>query len=546
MRCFLNSLIATCALLVLAACSQAGNPTQSGAALAGAGGGNGSTSTLATVLISSGSTLAQRFPTMARLQLSVTGPVGSSGVPRQLNLPIGGQSVPLLLPFGVPLVFTFDLFDAAGIYLASGTTTQTLLADGGLVIPVNVRAVAPGVSYVDPLTGLAGSGPVLSLTVSVSTGASQQPVAGAVVSLGASGAVTAVTDASGIASFNSVPLPQDVHVFANGDAVSVLGFQGTALAVPMPERTPQPATISINPPAGPTLAAGELLDVYLSDGMTVQGIGGMIGDSAAVRSHRALMPMRGPVGISAIVENPLDISPRPDLGFLAASVPAGHHILAPVNAAIADPAVQPRLTPLLLTLSVPPVSGLLPLAHVRADVFAVGAGGWYQLVSHKDNQLLPPNRRDISIWPVAANSFMLHALASDTYAESEVWQRAPLASALSAPAAWPPVPAVTAASAVSLAWADSAPHAWDGYVAELQQGAHLWRLFSFQPGLALSLPSVPPAAVSPLLAGFATDALVREYRLDPAAGFSSMSPDLWYLPRMLSERASSASLTFIP
>ncbi|RMF71250.1 MAG: hypothetical protein D6740_07020, partial [Alphaproteobacteria bacterium] len=146
------------ALGLLAACSQAGNPSPSGTALAGgAGGGAGGSGagSSVTALISAGS-LSSRFPTMSRLQLSITAPAGTPGMPMQLNLPIDGQAVPLVLPVGVPLGFTFDVFDAAGNYLASGSQTKTLQANTNPVIPVNVNPVPPGIPYVDPITGLTG------------------------------------------------------------------------------------------------------------------------------------------------------------------------------------------------------------------------------------------------------------------------------------------------------------------------------------------------------------------------------------------------------
>jgi len=235
------------AMLLLAACSQAGNPTPAGLALAGGGGGAGvggagAGSTTISALIASGNTLAAKFPTMAILQLSVTGPAGTAGIPMQLNMPTNGQAIPIILPLGVPLTFTFDVFDAVGTYLGTGLSVLTLLAGVNPVIPVNVNPVAAGTPYVNPVTGLTGVGPVLALTVSVMSGASQQAVANAVVSLGSTGTVTALTNASGVASFVGVPMPQDVHVFANGDGVSVLAFQGSALAVPMPESAPVPAT----------------------------------------------------------------------------------------------------------------------------------------------------------------------------------------------------------------------------------------------------------------------------------------------------------------
>ncbi|RMF44536.1 MAG: hypothetical protein D6751_08870, partial [Deltaproteobacteria bacterium] len=223
-----------------------------------------------------------------------------------MNLPVDGQAVPVSLPSGVPLTFEFDVFDGAGNYLATGTQTQTLQPNTNPVIPVGLVAVNPGTPYVDPLTGQISTGPVIPLTVSVITGAGMQPVVGAVVSLGASGTATAVTDASGLASFASAPMPQDVHVFFGGNAVSVLAFSGSALVVPMPETAPVSATVSINPPSGPTLGANELLDVYLTDGMSVLVIPWLSNPATS-----SIPPMRGPVGVSAMIENPLDLTPRP-------------------------------------------------------------------------------------------------------------------------------------------------------------------------------------------------------------------------------------------
>ncbi|MDX8407741.1 MAG: hypothetical protein R8L58_05075, partial [Mariprofundaceae bacterium] len=264
------------------------------------------------------------------------------------------------------------------------------------------------------------------------------------------------------------------------------------------------------------------------------------------RTSPAIYPVRGPVGISAMIENPFDV-PRVDRGLSLFSV-AGHHITSPLNTAITDPYVQPRLGLLPLNISVPAVTGLLPLAYVNAEVFAVQAVGLYQFVSHKENGILPANQRNISIWPVAANSFVEHVLASDTYAQSEVWQRAGAASALTAPAAYPPVPAVNAASVASVSWNDSAAYTWDGFTVQLDQGLHRWLIYGLQAPFVTSvtLPSVPAAAVNPLTTGVPATARVDEYVLDPAAGFSVSSPDLWYLPRMLNERARSAAFQFTP
>ncbi len=77
-----------------------------------------------------------------------------------------------------------------------------------------------------------------------------------------------------------------------------------------------------------------------------------------------------------------------------------------------------------------------------------------------------------------------------------------------------------------------------------------WLIYGLQVPFTLAhgitLPTVPAAAVNPLTTGVSAAARVDEFVLDPAAGFSTSSPELWYLPRMLNERARSAPIPFTP
>ncbi len=256
--------------------------------------------------------------------------------------------------------------------------------------------------------------------------------------------------------------------------------------------------------------------------------------------------MRGPVGVSAMIENPLDLTPRPDLGLAMASVAAGHHAASPLSLTLPDPATQPRYAPIGLSITAPvQVGGMQPTAVVSAEALADLGGGDFRFVSHKDNNLLAANRRDISIWPVPANGFVLHVSVTDTYASSEAWTRALTAGGLTPPLSYPPVPAVNA-TATSVAWTDPYAHAWDGFVVHLAQGPRIWNIHGLAAGASVTLPTVPATATNPLSPGIAATASVDEYVLDPAAGFSVASPDLWYLPRMLDQRARSATVSFVP
>ena len=139
----------------------------------------------------------------------------------------------------------------------------------------------------------------------------------------------------------------------------------------MPEQTPLPATVTVNGTTGPTLQAGELLDVYLTDGMRVQAIGGTVGFTGPNWTSPAIVPMRGPVGISALIENGLDPTlNRPDRGLSLAQAPNGHHSVSPLNVAMADPYAQPRYTTVPLSITVPGVmiSTTSRLTTLRANL----------------------------------------------------------------------------------------------------------------------------------------------------------------------------------
>jgi len=75
-----------------------------------------------------------------------------------------------------------------------------------------------------------------------------------------------------------------------------------------------------------------------------------------------------------------------------------------------------------------------------------------------------------------------------------------------------------------------------------------WLIYGLQAPFdtMITLPTVPAAAVNPLTTGISGTARMDEYVLDPAAGVSASSSDLWYLPRMLNERARSAASLYTP
>ncbi len=543
----MKRLLFALALSALAACQQAASPGSAGQQLAGAGGGGnggGGAGSQVRVLVSGGQGLQARFPGVSRVLLTVADRAAPHKVALQLNLPVNGAPLPLNLPTGVTLDFIYDLFDAAGTYLASGSRAAAI-SQGSVVLPVALAAVPPGAPWVDPLTGNAVNGPVFSLTVSVFSGASMRPLPGAIVLLG--NGQQLATDASGIANFIAAPAQTDVHVFAGGDAVSVLAFAGNALAAPMPESAPVSGGVTVN--GGPTLAAGELMDVYLTDGMRMEVIGHAAGDASPLFS-RLMTPMRGPIGVTGLIEQPADAGRRPDRGIALASAP-GHDATAPLSAILPDPAGQPRLTTVAdsyAAAAMPP--GMAAASLVELDVFAVSTAGTWQLVSHRNTTLNPANRRDITIWPAPASHYVWRASVSDGYAEVQAWRSS--ASLANPPAwAWPAAtPKVTAASAAAGApvvrWADAGAQGWDGYVVELTQGAHQWRVFGSGNAAQVNLPAPPTGAVSPLTPGVQANAAVWEYRLDPAAGFNPANPDLWYLPRMLRFRARSSAFAFTP
>jgi len=551
-------------LFLMASCSQAGHPSAAGQALASGssnlssanstGGGTGATGSIV-ALIAGGTNLTVKFPTMARLQLSISGAAGLIGVPQQLNLPLGGQSVPLTLPTGVPLTMTFDVFDAAGTFIGTGVSITTLQTNTKPVVSVNVLPVAPGTPYVDPVTGLTGTGPIIGLTVSVVTGAGNQPVAGAIVSLGAAGTATATSNASGIANFTAFPSGTDVHVFSGGNAVSVLAFTGSSLSIPMPETTAVAAVVQVNPTAGPQVTVNELVDVYLTDGMSLQSIGGLLGDKTATFSSSTITPMRGPVAVTAMVENPADGEPRPDLGIVSGVALNGHSSAAAVNLTLADPKVQTKLTTVAQSITVAATpAGLGGVLAVSSDVYALQASGAWQITSHKANAAVPANRTDFTMWPASATSYVEHVKVSDSTvatsaAFTEQWQRAtPPLGALSFPApTLSPAPTLNTASATAISWLDNgAPPAWSGYRVDLTQAGRLWQIFSFATGTSITLPTVPAAATAPIQTGVSSKAQVAEFVFNAASGFTTTAPDLWFLPRMLDSRATSAPLTYIP
>ncbi len=564
----LPRLLIALAGLCLAACPQAQNPTPTGAALAGSGGGGAGTGAgggTVTVRVSGGQGLGARFPGLARLLLSVTDASTPHQVAIQTNLPTNGGAIPLNLPANTPLTFTYDLFDAQGGYLGTGSTTVSLTGSGQTVIPVSIQAVAPGTPFVDPLTGQAIAGPVGSLSVSVFTGASLVPVAGAIVAVGfgADLYATRTTDAQGLATFPAVQPGTAVHVFAGGNAVSVLDFYGTALAVPMPETTPLPATVRVNPPAGPGVDASTLADVYLTDGVRVEPAGHLLGDRSPVFEWLALVPMRGPVGISAIIESPADPLTRPDRGF-ALAVAAGHHAQAPLSASLPDPYAQPRLATFGDSVSVaPPPAGLGTVTSVGLDVFRhdPATNAWH-LVSHKDNTLTPATRRNVTVWQLSGGDDHMRVIrVSDGYAEVELRQHAPnLSAGVFAAPVYPasiPVASQPVRSPVPGAWADpyatsvqwTDPYgtvAWDGAVIELSQGVRQWRVHAMSARTQALLPPVPLGASAPLAAGQTAQVRVREYQLEPAAGFDPNNPDLWWWERMSRTVASSPVVSFTP
>jgi len=556
----MSRFIAGLLVLLLLACTQAGSPGTAGqniaAGGAGAGGaGGGGAAGLITTTLAADAALKIKFPTMARLQLTVTGAAGVVGIPLQINVPLNGASSSLQLPANTLLTMTFDVFDAVGTYLGTGSAQTTVIANVNPVIPITITAVAPGTVYINPLTVIGGGGVVIApvLSVNVVQAASLQPLVGATVMLGA-GVATAITDASGVASFSGITLPQDVHVFSTTQAVSVMQFAGSALTVPMPDISPVSTTVTITP-IGPTLALPSyLLDVYFTDGMSVQAIGGVGGDAAAVRTG-LLFPMRGPVAVSAMIEDPAGLTPKTDFGFGTLTVNTGHHATTPLLASIPDPALNIALTPVGQSIVINPApTGLSSLLTVQAEVFAVTTaltGDAYSLISHKDNNTLPANRRDISIWPVTgSNALMRHISVQDIYsAVSEAWQRElppVLGTSFATLPAFPAVSSLQTATLAGASWIDGAgAPAWDGYVLELKQGARLWRVYGLQTATSVVLPAAP-VGVSPLLTGVAATATVMPFVLNPLAGFSVLSPELWYLPRMLDQRAKSAPLSFIP
>ncbi|MDQ6967044.1 MAG: hypothetical protein Q9M23_08980, partial [Mariprofundaceae bacterium] len=293
----------------------------------------------------------------------------------------------------------------------------------------------------------------------------------------------------------------------------------------------------------------------LTDGMTLQSIGGLLGDKTATFSSSTITPMRGPVAVTAMVENPASAEPRPDLGIVSGVAANGHSSASAVNLSLADPKVQTKLTTVgqSITVAATP-AGLGGVLAVSSDVYALQATGAWQITSHNANASVPANQVDFTMWPASASSYVRQVKVSDSTvatsaAYSEEWQRAnpPLGVASFTAPTLSPAPTVNTASATAISWLDNGtPPAWSGYRVDLTQAGRLWQIFSFASGTSITLPSVPAAATAPLQTGVSAKAQVAEFVFNTASGFSTTAPDLWFLPRMLDRRATSVPLTYVP
>lgn len=556
---------------LLWSCSQAASPGPTGQALAAKSGGANAvtnaglnTGVLINVTIASGNTIKSKFPTLAKLQLSITGPVGMPGLPIQLNIPTDNSPQMLKLPSNVNMTVTFDAFDAAGTYIGTGTSSTIVQPNVSPIIPVNIAPVALGTAYIDPLTatttagGGGGGGTAtagsISLTTSVATAASLTPVSSTTVIIG-SGLTTGVTDANGLANFSNLTLPQDIHVFSGKKAVSVINYPGNSLQIPIEESIPPIATVNVNPPTGPLLVGVNpplLLDLYFTDGINIQAIPGANGDASVTRFSN-ILPLRGPVGLTAMIENTAENTPKTDHGLLVTSVASGHSTATPLTVNILDPVLEPRMTPVGQYITIPAVpSGFNNIASVTADIFAGLPANIYALVSQGDKQVLPANQHHTSVWPLpAAQTFTRRLTIKDSYtAASIAWQTeaAPLTNA-SFPVlpTFYGIPVITQASQSSIRWTDwvSSP-IWSGYIVEFRQGLdRSWKIYNFNPGQQLALP-IAFKNLSPLIAGVTATATVHRFLIDPASGFNPAQPDLYRLDLYLSHKVSSQAFSFIP
>ena len=512
-------------LALVAGCQQARHPDTAAATQAAAGGGGagsggaaGAGALVATRIAVDGAALSARFPGLARLAVTAA-PAGAS--PVQADVPLSGGGATLALPAGAPTRFTFDGFDASGRWIAHGRGNATIA--NGTVVPVRLQPPPAGTPYTDPLTGLSTTGPTHALTVEVVDEATHAPVSGAVV---VAGQAALPVDARGRVVFAALPAGAAVHAFApDGRAASVIGAAGR-VRLPLPLVGRALAVVDVNPPAGPGVNASTLADVYLTDGDRIAASGHAQGDAAARFVFPALAPMAAPIGVTAMIENPRDATPRPDRGLLATVSASPHTPAAPLTMQVGDPYARPRHAGLAWHLVLPaPPAGLPAIRLLDADVFAVGPGGVWQLASHKGGEITPPGERWTTAWELGAPAYAARVRASDGYAEVEARVRLP--APLPPPAQWPPFafpqahPVVQQATAASIRWADTPqPGNWDGFVVEIaQQGLVRWRIFGLAPPTgALALPAAPAQVQAPLKAGVPAEARVEAFVWDAAVG----------------------------
>ena len=538
------------AAVLFAGCQQAQHPDPATARLlgsgAGAGGGAGGTPPSVQVRIAvDGAALAARFPGLARLVLTAL-PAGSA--PVQVELPLVGGGSTLALPLGASTRFIFDGFDATGTWIAHGQSAA--IVTGGIVVPVQMQPPPPGTPYTDPFTGLRTTGPTHALTVEVVDEATHLPVPGAAVVVGQA---MLITDAYGQARLAALPADAAVHAFApDGRAASVVGAIGR-VRLPLPLVGRAQAFVKVNPPAGPTVDAYTLVDLYLTDGDRVAVAGHSLGDSTPRFVFPTLAPMAAPIGLTAMIENPNDATPRPDRGLLLATLSTPHAPSAPLKTAMPDPYAEPRHRGMAWHVLLPaPPGGLASMKTLTADLFAIQAGGAWEIASHRGSEITPAGECWTTVWDVGAPAYAARVRTSDGYAEVEARIRLP--APLPSPALWPPLmfprahPVVQQATATTIRWMDAPqPEAWDGFIVEIaQQGIVRWRIFGLVPPTGtLTLPAPPVQVPPPIQAGVQAEVRVETFAWDPSLG-AIPAQDLEHWFRNTGRRARSPVFAFVP
>jgi len=497
--------------------------------------------------------VTQVLPQTSRVLISVYCATTLSGLQLQFEMAATDTPRAASLPTGYELQITYDAFDSANTFIGRGTAQTVLVKDQSPQISIPVAAVAAGSPYVNPLNGLIVGTALVPITVDAIDPGTGAALSNVLVALGNNAAASQYTDLSGQV-VTAASLPVDLHLFYYGNAVSVLGFDGSQITIPVPGQTTH-ATVqgSFNP--NPTLATNQSLEIYVSDGVQVATVNQTLAGGGLYSTNVPMM--MGPIGVTAVLHDndPLATDPFPNMA--TPVVINGPLDSTTVHSVTLSFPVTPTAK-IQQSVDIVPPNQLPSAQNYLVDVWSLDAAGVPTPVANLDPGLTAvvttPRWNGYVFTPPGAVNYRRYVSLNDATngGTTEIWEEATDPALFAATVTPPDLPLLAPVDNTTtplLSWTPPAGANPDLVAATITQSTRRWTFYLLHPAgvTQIQVPPVSAGAFAPIQSGGSTtDAVVSLLNWQAGMTWDPQSPDLQPQHWLPLSRATSAPVLFTP